>query len=934
MSGSSHFDSLDWKPGQIILENYIVREILGTGGFGKVYLVEAENRPGTLFAVKTLRYQKGKMKKNTETLLSELQAWSDIPPHPNIVTCRFFRSIEQTPVIFSEYIDGGTIKDWIRLGKIKGLVDLLDIAIQIVEGLRIAHNRGLIHQDIKSANILMSSDGCAKITDFGLACYSVSDCSDSSDSQSASTDSSRTYKGLTPVYCSPEQAARFEIDHRTDIWSWALVVIEMLLQDVPPWAHGSVAGCWYETAPAPSAHSRFHSNGLTELWGLLGRCLKEDPEERPDNCNNLQERLLDIYRLAAGTDYPRAILDIGRPQNTQPAEFRRRTIYSGVDWEPPYYYLQKVCELINANPDSQVRIPPVTGHTRRACMLAEARGFQRVMNWMEAVRGYIAIPEIDNLYIQMLMDCSQIYFDLDDINTSIAISHKAARLLESDACIISDLKRREFMIKVAVNISEAYRVTGRFDDAQVILGRLGAAAGMAIPDDSGRWQDIDPDNGDDAMPAGMDPVLVARYHRVWGNLYMGLQKSDWALARYLKALDLMEKYDIEDIVNASYRKTMCLQAIGMMLSNSGRPLEARDYMERAVAMSRDWSGADSHDIYCLAVIHANMGNLLNKLNHPDTLMHLEKAVNFAMERSSEDMRFVRLLSRTMLSKAGYYSRNLDYANSLMTLKQLIALLDEHIYVHGRTELMLEQLAVSNNLVAVLLKLQRFDDAIRAIHHGCRLAEHLQRSARRDDVTWVEMTLRFNLVSALNETGQYAEALSEIDRVIAYRGSEITEESRKHAEPALANAINQKVVILRKLERFTEALDASKGAVEHCGVIDHTSNWDHLIIKLGILETYCNCLYDLGMYETIERVADDALMEIERFDRLNERTIGEINRAELELYKADCLIRRGERAAGLDIARRVREVVSDHTYHRMPGIGRKIDMTRQIIESAG
>ncbi len=169
MSGSARFDSMDWKPGQRILDHYVVRKILGRGGNGTVYLVEVEDRPQARFAVKTLRYQRGKMIKNREVLLGELQAWSDIPPHPNIVTCRFFRTIEEIPVIFSDYMDGGTLNYWILHEKISNLTELLDIAIQIVEGLRIAHARGLIHQDIKPANIMMTSDGCAKITDFGLA---------------------------------------------------------------------------------------------------------------------------------------------------------------------------------------------------------------------------------------------------------------------------------------------------------------------------------------------------------------------------------------------------------------------------------------------------------------------------------------------------------------------------------------------------------------------------------------------------------------------------------------------------------------------------------------------------------------------------------------------------------------------------------------------
>jgi len=120
-----------------------------------------------------------------------------------------------------EYIEGQSLKDKIAERPLK-LEEALDIAIQIGTGLQKAHERGIIHRDVKPANILLSNDGVAKIVDFGLAKLS---------GQTKLTKAGSTLG--TVAYMSPEQAKGDEVDYRTDIWSLGIVLYEMLAGQVP-----------------------------------------------------------------------------------------------------------------------------------------------------------------------------------------------------------------------------------------------------------------------------------------------------------------------------------------------------------------------------------------------------------------------------------------------------------------------------------------------------------------------------------------------------------------------------------------------------------------------------------------------------------------------------------------------------------------------------
>ena len=107
--------------------------------------------------------------------MREAANWVQLELHPLTVTCHYVRMLGGIPRLFAEYVEGGTLADWIRSRKLyegghnKAVERMLDVMIQFAWGLHYAHEQGLVHQDIKPGNVMMSPDGMAKVTDFGLA---------------------------------------------------------------------------------------------------------------------------------------------------------------------------------------------------------------------------------------------------------------------------------------------------------------------------------------------------------------------------------------------------------------------------------------------------------------------------------------------------------------------------------------------------------------------------------------------------------------------------------------------------------------------------------------------------------------------------------------------------------------------------------------------
>ncbi|MFA7175003.1 MAG: serine/threonine-protein kinase, partial [Kiritimatiellia bacterium] len=366
----------EWNAGQTILDDYVVDRVLGEGGMGIVYLVHSQAN-GRQFAVKRATGLKESDRRN---FLAELQTWIDLPEHPNIVPCRFFRTVGDEVLIFAEYVEGGSLKDWIDSKKLyeggpqEALERILDISIQFAWGLHCMHELGVVHQDVKPGNVLMSFDGAVamqgvrpRVTDFGLARARTAGGERFVPALGRSILVSSG--GHTPAYCSPEQAERRPVTRQTDIWSWGVSVLEMFTGEVT-WISGHVAAEVLEQYLQSDEPVEKIPAMPIDLAELLRQCFLHQSAERPVDLAWVVETLKTVYRREAGTDYDRA-LNASTQATPFGSEIEERRHYANVAWKDPQVWLEKGLRAAGRDPAEAAAMLSRRGVTRRGELVAE-----------------------------------------------------------------------------------------------------------------------------------------------------------------------------------------------------------------------------------------------------------------------------------------------------------------------------------------------------------------------------------------------------------------------------------------------------------------------------------------------------------------------------------------------------------------------------------
>jgi tRNA A-37 threonylcarbamoyl transferase component Bud32/dienelactone hydrolase len=250
----------------LIASKYKIVEEIGQGGMGIVYKAE-DLRLKRHIALKFLPPHLMDSPELKERFLIEAQAAAALN-HPNICVIHEVGESEERPYIAMEYVDGETLRDKLRAGPLKPQ-EALDIAIQITSGLGEAHRKGIIHRDIKSANIMVTDKGQAKVMDFGLAKLRGG----------SSLTKSQTTLG-TVAYMSPEQAQGEDVDSRTDLWSLGVVLYEMLTGELPFKGDRDVSVIYSIVHAEPRSLKIRKPPVPEELQQVVGRALKKKREAR------------------------------------------------------------------------------------------------------------------------------------------------------------------------------------------------------------------------------------------------------------------------------------------------------------------------------------------------------------------------------------------------------------------------------------------------------------------------------------------------------------------------------------------------------------------------------------------------------------------------------------------------------------------------------
>jgi eukaryotic-like serine/threonine-protein kinase len=293
------------------ISHYTVLEKLGGGGMGVVYKAE-DTRLGRSVALKFLSEDISNDPQAIERFRREARAASSLN-HPNICTIYDIGEFEGRPFIAMELLEGQTLKQRIAK-KSFALTELLDLGIQITDGLAAAHAKGIVHRDIKPANIFLVNGGPAKILDFGLAKLAAfrQPGTESTSESSPSTqehfldDRVLTTTGSsvgTIAYMSPEQARGEELDARTDLFSLGVVLYEMATGKAP--FSGSTMALVFDGIlhSQPPSSTKVNPRLPIALDNILDKAMEKDASLRYQNATEFRA---DLKRLKRDADPDRS----------------------------------------------------------------------------------------------------------------------------------------------------------------------------------------------------------------------------------------------------------------------------------------------------------------------------------------------------------------------------------------------------------------------------------------------------------------------------------------------------------------------------------------------------------------------------------------------------------------------------------------------------
>jgi serine/threonine protein kinase/Flp pilus assembly protein TadD len=274
--------------------HYEIINQIGAGGMGEVYLAKDKKLDRNV-AVKILNEEFSQDASNLNRFIREAKATSRLN-HPNILVVHEIGQQENTNYIVSEFINGKTLREVIKEKRLK-LSEVLDISIPIADALCTAHSSNIIHRDIKPENIMVRPDGVVKVLDFGLAKVVQQKDRSNFGLEESTVQLSHTAKDVimgTVSYMSPEQARAQRVDARTDIFSFGIMLYEMLTGQQPftgeTFSHTIVA--ILEKEPPPL--SQFISSFPPEIERIIKNCLAKKADKRYSMAKSLLDDLKDL----------------------------------------------------------------------------------------------------------------------------------------------------------------------------------------------------------------------------------------------------------------------------------------------------------------------------------------------------------------------------------------------------------------------------------------------------------------------------------------------------------------------------------------------------------------------------------------------------------------------------------------------------------------
>ena len=261
------------------LGRYVIVEEIGQGAMGVVYKAVDPLIDRTV-AIKTINLDlsKEELENFEKRFQREVQSAGKLN-HPNIVTVYDVGRTEGVAYMAMEFLEGKELREILDSGVVLPIEKISHIASQVAEGLGFAHERGIVHRDVKPANVMVMKNGLVKITDFGIAQMSSA---------------SRTMSGMvmgSPKYMSPEQVVGQAVDGRSDIFSLAVVVYEMLTGKTP-FSGDNISAIMYQILnDEPIPPKAFNQSIPDSINHIVLKALAKHPDKRYQNAKDMARDL-------------------------------------------------------------------------------------------------------------------------------------------------------------------------------------------------------------------------------------------------------------------------------------------------------------------------------------------------------------------------------------------------------------------------------------------------------------------------------------------------------------------------------------------------------------------------------------------------------------------------------------------------------------------
>jgi serine/threonine protein kinase len=289
------------KIGQIVKERYEILEILGEGGMAFVYKAR-DMQLERFVAIKTLKPNYVNQETFVDRFKREAKTAANLN-HPNIVQI-FDWGIEDEPYFVMEYIEGNTLTSIIAKNRTISLSDILFIGAQVSSGLHAAHQKGLVHRDIKPGNIMITPDGKVKVTDFGIVSL-----------QNEESDITKTGSVLgTASYISPEQAQGKPVSIESDLYSLGTVLYELITGKAPFSGDSPISTAAKHLTEKPEKPSLFRRDLPKGVETAILKLLEKATYDRFKSAEDLRATLLQQRKALQSEQTRENLVDLTNPK--------------------------------------------------------------------------------------------------------------------------------------------------------------------------------------------------------------------------------------------------------------------------------------------------------------------------------------------------------------------------------------------------------------------------------------------------------------------------------------------------------------------------------------------------------------------------------------------------------------------------------------------